>query len=361
MSIDFFEITFTIKSKKLAMEIGRFISESKKDGCDLSIKSNVISGSYYSSEYDEQYDGWEPDKKLPFTDSVVEWILDVITHGNLINKEGRTSIGNNLNDLEKDLGEYVIMHFKNSPQGENYVSYQIYDGQHERILSMGETAWDSMWSSQRRNRAEEIFNNYNLNIEDFARTNTFIGDTFDYLKDTPLFLELLEEFGQITIIEKTSQGEIPEKVIAFKNPELTFFKSREIRPDEAVFKGKTVGMGEIASLYPDDEENLYFGNHGPAFDFASRIIKMKGGKTTKTISANTDYVVVSRQMKNRYGDNNDRAASAYKDYCRLQIVVKDNILEADRKRQKKGDSDIRIIFEDSFYDWIKSKYDKMKG
>lgn len=359
MSIDFFEISFVIKSHKFTDVITQFISKRKREGCEIKIHDDSVYGTYYSSEYDEQYSDWEPNNELPITDSITKWILDIMNHGNLVTKEGKKYINKNLRDLEDSIEEYNIMLFKCSPQGENYVTFQMFDGQQEKMLSMGEYGWDSMWHERNKAIAEEIFSKYNFNMEEYARGQSFIGDTFDYLKDKPILLELAEEFGQKMIIDRTSSANSSEKRISFENPEMAFFEERKVEPDEADYKGKIVGMGVVAALYPDDEENLYFGNHGTAYDFASRMIKMKGGKTTKTISVNTDYVVISRQMKNRYGNDNNRASLAYRDYCKSQLWTKESILEADRKRQKKGLQEIRIIFEDSLYNWIKGKFDKM--
>ncbi len=149
------------------------------------------------------------------------------------------------------------------------------------------------------------------------------------------------------------------KGMSFDNPELEFFKSRIIDPAMIDFSRKTISMPVVASLNYDDEDNKYYGSYRTVFAFAKKLIELSGGKAQISFSGNTDYAVISSRMRIRDNSNPIKTAEDYQEYCLLQKSEKNSIFECDEERRKKNRPEMRIINEDAFHLWLKSKYDEI--
>ena len=145
---------------------------------------------------------------------------------------------------------------------------------------------------------------------------------------------------------------------AYVNPEIEFFEERSTDPYETDFKGKTVGIYTVySSYYSGTEKDSYFKTVGTAYDVAVKTIEYYGGKVTKTISALTDLVVVSKHMKRKPGEKLKIVAQKYAEYCDRAEQEKKLIIESDSKRGKKKKPEIRVLFEEEFLEWLKEQFD----
>ena len=146
----------------------------------------------------------------------------------------------------------------------------------------------------------------------------------------------------------------------FDNPEYDYFKDKAVDPREINFTGKTVCLHVVDLLRRDDEEHQYYENKGTAFDVASVIIEQHyGGKVSKSISRNTDYVVISNRMRVKDKPNLKELAKKYEDYSSYQKTLKDMVIHGDDNKAKKKEL-IKVIFEDDFYAWLHNQYDTLK-
>lgn len=257
MSIDHFEIVFSITSPKIAERVSNCISKRMKEECKLEIANSNITGFYYSSEHDEEYDDWEPSKKLPSGFNVFKWVLDVMNHGSMINSTGEKELRNNIGELEASIEDYDIMHHKCSPEdyGSNWVCYQKYDGKLITSYEMGSYNWECMWDKNNADKAKAIFEKYGLDMQDYHPKKSFIGDTFDYLKERLVFMDLLEEFGD----RKTSEKRLgDEEEIMQDEIEALLSKLKQwvVSPETIDFNGKKIGLNvyEYDAAAGDDED-----------------------------------------------------------------------------------------------------------
>ena len=56
MSIEYFDVKFSIDSRTLVEALEQYVSKRKKSNCELQLEGNTVYGYYYSSEYDSDYD-----------------------------------------------------------------------------------------------------------------------------------------------------------------------------------------------------------------------------------------------------------------------------------------------------------------
>ena len=292
MSIEFFEITFSVKNPALVEVVKQYGSRRKKSNCKLQVENDFVKGNYYSSEYDEEWDGWEPAKKVPGGSSSIEWILDVMSHGALITKAGIKHAESSLQALEDGVEEYEIMFFKNVPEafGENCVICQKCIGNQIVLYEMGANNWEDMWSGKNRDKAKKLFEKYNLEMKDYNINKSFIGDSLDYLRDKPIFTDLLEEFGEkkaISRIVGDEEGQLKKEIqelLANLEPWL-------VSPETIDYDGKTIGIG----VYPCNLPKRYtsWGERMRLRYFVeSSVTQLGGTANTSTVNSKVDVAII---------------------------------------------------------------------
>jgi len=384
MSIDFFEISFSAKNSALAEVVKQYASRRNKSNCALNVEDNVVCGNYYSSEYDEEWDGWEPTKKLPGGSNTVKWLLDVMNHGALITEAGVKHAENNLKTLEDGVEGYEVMFCKCVPEafGENVVFFQRCDGDQIVSYELGALEWEELWSSRNRDKAKEIFERYGLDMKRYNIKDSFVGDTLSYLKDKPVFMELMENFGKRTTTKKAVGNEVEQ----LKNEIQELLDDLDqwvVSPETIDYVGKTVGIG----VYPSNLPKRYtsWGDRMRLRYFVESSVAQLGGTTnTSTVNSKVDVSILVRNPEDyttdyqicRYygiseiekvtfvygGENIREKLLTDKEYCIGKLAVFKEYLESftdkfnnyNRKRlsAKKPKPPINIVFEDQWFEYI---------
>lgn len=249
MNIEHMGITFNIKSSDLADILSKYVVEIKEaeteegesiDDSGVFICDERIIGVYYSFE-DEYGEAWELIKKVPDNGHVVKWILDVMVRGGFISETGKTIIEDNIDSIEAGIEDYALMHYRCSPQGDNYVYYQKYDGQQIVTYHMDIDLWESMWNDQYIEQANTLFERHGYKMQVYRTSSKFIGNTFFYFKDKPILIELLEAFGEKKVEEKVAGDEI--EVWQSKNNELLAeLKQWIVSPEMINYEEAIVGL-----------------------------------------------------------------------------------------------------------------------
>lgn len=382
MSIEFFDIKFSIDSRILVEALEQYVSKRKKSNCELQLEENTVRGYYYSSEYDSDYDSWEPSKKLPGGVNATKWFLDVMHHGLLIKRTGEKQIAKKLNALEESLEAYSVTYCKCSPQGLNYVCYQTCDGETITSYEMSSYGWECLWDSGNRKEAKEIFDKHGLDMDSYKVSESFIGDTFSSLKDEPVFIELLESFG-----EKTTETRIvgdEEAILQVEIEDLLASLNKSVvSPESIEYSGKKVGL----SIYDSSQLKQYtsWGDRLRLRYFVESSLRQLGATYSGSdfgvnmdISIlirnhehySTDYYVCKYYNINEvetvtfvYGGDPIRKRNLTdKEYHIGQLAVFKNYLEkfqeelnlynTKRLSRKKPLEPIRVVFEDEWFNYL---------
>lgn len=384
MSIEFFEIAFSVKSPSLAEEVKQFASKRKKSSCVLQVEGDYVKGKYYSSEYDDQWDSWEPSRKLPGGSSTVKWLLDVMSHGSLVTKAGIKHIESNIKSLEQDVEEYEIMFFKNVPEdfGENCVFFQKCTGDQIVSYEMGATNWEGMWNSRNRDKAKEIFEKHDLEMNHYSVTDSFIGDSLDYLRKKPVFFDLMEEFGEKKAVKRVIGDE--ELQLKSEIQELLDdLKPWLVSPETIEYNGKTIGIGIYSSNKP--KQYTSWGERMRLLYFVESSVAQLGGISySSAVGSKTDVAIIirdpedytaDRQICKYYkipelvkvtyvfgGENIREKLITDKEYNIGKLAVFKEYLEefteafnqynTKRISMKKPKPPIKIVFEDQWFEYI---------
>jgi len=294
VSIEFFEISFSVKNPDLADLVRQYGSKRKKADCNLQVEGDWIKGNYYSSEYDEEWDGWEPAKKIPSGSSTIKWLLDVMSHGALITKTGIKQMANNLQALEEDVEEYEIAFFKSVPEafGENCVFLQKCIGNQIVSYEMGAADWEDMWSCRNRDKAKKIFDKHDLDMQDYTVTKSSIGDSLDYLRKKPVFMDLIEEFGDKKVINRA----IGDEELQLKSEIQELLADLEpwiVSPETIDINGKTVGIGVYSSNRP--KQYTSWGERMRLLYFVeSSIAQLGGASNNSNVGSKVDVAIIVR-------------------------------------------------------------------
>ena len=376
MSEEKMAIEFAINSMELADVIRNYSSEQMNaydanESLDLDFSSfvdadydgtvytnnNIVIGSLIASDYDEMWDGWRPVKPIPEGKDVIKWIAEVICrgdYGNKIAKEGIEYINNNAESLEKSLKKYKIIHVEIMPYAESNVHYEEYDGERHVAYRMYPDNWKKMWDASCREEAGAIFEKHQHNMNFYSLKDGIAGDIFNDLYNKPLFMELLKLYGDVKILD-VSTGSATRVSSGIKNSSYSFFETREANLDTIDFNKKTICAGTLSFFY-DENENAFYGNAGTPFDIAKKVIEHLGGKTTKTVSPKTDYIVVPEYLS-LLGERS-YLYDGYKDELK---GLKKSVTDADKKRVQKNLPKIAVIKEENLYDWLRAKYEELKA
>ena len=170
---------------------------------------------------------------------------------------------------------------------------------------------------------QEAFNNKSVGCKVYVDyTDGFTGEFVNQI-------DIMKQNGTIESINDMD----------FSNPEIAFFEKKKIDPHEIDFYGKTVSMAAVAYL-PSE------------FEIAEALICRLGGRTTKSISGKTDYVVISREMIERENINSEYLAMHYESFCQIAAYDKESIISGDKKRSEKNKPEIRVIFLNDFCEWL---------
>lgn len=382
MSIEYFDIKFSINSMNLVEALEPYVSKRKKSNCELQLEETTVRGYYYSSEYDSDFDPWEPSKKLPGGANPTKWFLEVMHHGLLIKRAGEKHIAKELNALEASLESYDVMYCKCSPQGLNYVCYQKCDGEAITSYEMGSYGWECLWDSRNRREAKEIFDKYGLEMDSYKVTESFIGDIFSSLKDEPAFIELLESFGEKTTAKRIVGDE--EAILKEEIEELLDgLKKSVVSPDSIAYKGKKVGL----SLYDSNILKQYtsWGDRMRLQYFVESSLKQLGATYSgSAFGVNMDISILIRNCEHyskdydicKYYNINELEEVTFvyggdpirkrnltdKEYHIGQLAVFKNYLERfkedlnlynnKRLSKKKPMEQIRVVFEDEWFNYL---------
>ena len=380
MSIEYRTIKFSIKGAMISAEVSKYASKRKKGECTLDIQNDVVKGCFYSSEYDEVFDNWEPSLPVPRYNEL-KWILDVMSHGSLITKAGVKAMTKKIAELDESLEAYEIMHHQCSPQGLNFVHYQKYDGNQVCTYAMNTDKWEHMWDINKRKKAETIFSKHGFSMDDFMIYSSFIGDTFDYLKEKPVFMELMEEFADKTVTKKICGDE--ESILEAQISELlSEIDKWAVSPDSIDYESANIDASlyaiNILSPYEswEDRMRLQF--------FVESCISQLGATKRSSTGTTTDVTVLIRNYKdyaNNYGickyyniqsletvtfvwngPTIKKKNISEKEYRIGQLVVYkeylegflENFNESNTKRttRKKPKSPIKIVYEDQWFDYL---------
>ena len=312
-----------------------------------------VDGDFVSCDFDLGETSLYPE---PNGGDFVDWFVSFLKDLWLADETACNKILENKSDIEESLVSSEIIY-------EHYCTEDIYYNSHweekrtkDEIELKGFDAdkWEKVWE---REDHEEIakLDDGGGDIERLSPSEypfwLFLSEGWaDPEAHNPFVRNMMDKYGTIRI----------SKEMSYKNPEYDYFNNKAIDPNEIDFKGKTIGMATVAYLYPDDEENKYYGSLGTAFDIAKTIIEKAGGKVTKSISGNTDYAVISNEMRVRYKNDPVRTTESYSEYCSMQKYEKDRMADGDEKRKKKGKPEIGVIMEDAFHSWLRSKFDELK-
>lgn len=384
MSIEFFEIAFSVRNPSLVEEVKQFASKRKKSNCSLQVEGEFVTGRYYSSEYDEQRDSWEPSRKVPGGSGTVKWLLDVMRHGSLVTKAGIKHIESNMQSMEQDVEEYEIMFFKSAPEafGENRVFFQKCIGDQIVSYEMGASNWEGMWSSGKRDKAKEIFEKHGLEMHDYSVTDSFIGDSMDYLRKKPIFTELLEEFGEKKAVKRVIGDE--ELQLESEIQELLDgLKPWVVLPETIDYTGKTIGTAVYDWNLP--KQYTSWGERMRLRYFVESSIAQLGGTTNNsTVGTKIDVAIIVREPEDyttdrkicKYykipviekvtfvygGENIVERMLSDKEYNIGKLAVFKEYLEeftesfnqynTKRMSMKKPKPPIKIVFEDQLFEYL---------
>ena len=341
----------------------------RKYNVDLNVRGDIVTFKY------DNFEGGGFFIK-PEGDDFVDWFLNFVEHEGVADEEACEQIEANREAIEDSFEKSVII-VSHIDEAEGFHWEERRSKDEIELKGFDERSWDEVWDVVSRDEIGDLYEGDS--IDRLSPSNyplrELISDNWgfrsEYDIDQIFFKEMMNKYGTTRIMpngERKSQiEEIKNEKLAnmsLVNPELNFFKTKEIDPDDIDFNMKTVGLGQLAYSY-SKEENEYYKNLGigTVFDVAQTTIEYIGGKVTKSISGNTDYVVVSEKMELPDYISNDvkRVEEQYEYYSDNERNKKSKIVDGDAKRSKKGKPEIRVIFEGTFYEWLRSKYNELRS
>lgn len=329
-------VAFNIKNKELADVCARFL-------LPITISDDCVSGRWEAEESN-------PIVNIPENESIAEWfetLIDVRKNDvfQLENRDYSEAI-QYIKDHKQEIDDATMSsridsaHIVTDGFGTK-VSIEVRNGDEISAINVDDSDWD--YDKMGTPLWEVLEGNYYDTISKFAEENGAV-EKKTYLSNDNNSTSINEEIGS-TESDKCM------------NPNYSFFKERSVLPYSIDFSGKTLGLRAVAELYPKDKENTCFGGKGTAYEVAKAILESYGGKATKTVSGNTDYLVVTRAMRIRENDPKWQCR-AFKDYIIDQDHYKEKVIEGDKARDKKGKEPIKVIFLDDFCNWLKIEFDK---
>ena len=333
----------------ISIEDAKLAEICRKHGVELDVDGDLIS---FEEDLGESWLS-----KEPRGGDFVEWFLSFVEELDLANTAAIEDIRSQKEEIENDLVSSEIVYESYCTENANLNCHWEERRQKDEIEVKGFDAytWERVWEREDHQEIAKLYDGPGDNIENLSPDEypywLFLSEGWANPSASSKFVRnMMDKYGTVKVSKNTS----------YNNPEYDFFNGKKVDPNTIDFSGKTVGMAAVAYLYPDAEENKYYGNLGTAFDIATKIINQKGGKTTKSVSSNTDYVVITKQMRIRRGEDPGWVAAAYRNYCDSQKFNKDTMLDGDEKRKKKNKPEIGVIFEDDFHEWLRNEFDEMK-
>ena len=314
----------------------------------------TVSGSTLSYETDL---GGHWISEEPRGGDFIEWLLQFIGELRIVDRAACDEIRDRKEEINESLVSSEIIYEYYNPEDDTFSCHWEERRTQDEIEVKGFDAysWEKVWSEQNHQEIAKLYNGSIDNIENLSPGECplwkLLAEGWNSHSSGPEFVrKMMDKYATFRV----------SKNAGYENPEYDFLRKKTIDPDTIDFNGKTIGMAPVAYLYPDDNENKYYGRLGTAFDIAKTIVEQNGGKVTKSVSGNTDYVVVSNRMRVR--DNRDaiRLSEDYRMYCDGQKRDREKIQESDERRKKKNKPEIRVIFEDEFHAWLRNKFDLMK-
>ena len=314
----------------------------------------TVSGSTLSYETDL---GGHWISEEPRGGDFIEWLLQFIGELRIVDRAACDEIRDRKEEINESLVSSEIIYEYYNPEDDTFSCHWEERRTQDEIEVKGFDAysWEKVWSEQNHQEIAKLYNGSIDNIENLSPGECplwkLLAEGWNSHSSGPEFVrKMMDKYATFRV----------SKNAGYENPEYDFLRKKTIDPDTIDFNGKTIGMAPVAYLYPDDNENKYYGSLGTAFDIAKTIVEQNGGKVTKSVSGNTDYVVVSNRMRVR--DNRDaiRLSEDYRMYCDGQKRDREKIQESDERRKKKSKPEIRVIFEDEFHAWLRNKFDLMK-
>lgn len=338
-------IAISIKNPELA----RLCKEYK---IDLRVKGDTVSYKY------DDFEGW-PYAAIPEAGDFVDWFLHFIKDEDVADYIACEQIELNRKEIEDAFIKSTIV-VSHIDEEEGFYWEERRTKDEIELKGFDDRSWKNVWDSVSHDEIAELYDGYNVEFisPDNYSLREMISDAWGIqsrINDDVFFKRMMDRYGTIHI-SMNEKG--PEK--SFINPELDFYKNREVNPMDIDFAGKTVCLGYWLELEPSDKVIERFSKVGGVFSFAKRIIEELGGKATKSVSGNTDYIAVQEEMHKRFitGDPIENK-NRYGTYCKFATLKKNEIIECDKKRKSKGKPEICAILENELYVWLQSKCDEI--
>ncbi len=310
----------------------------------------------------------------------VDWFLHFVEFMDVADANACEQIEANRKNIEDSLEKSVII-VSHIDEADGAYWAERRNKDTVELKGFDSRSWDEIWNTIDHDEIAELYDGSDI---DYISPSNYplrqlISDYWGFqqsiesesAKDIVFIRKMMERYGTTQILpngdRKNQLEEVKNKIMSamsFDNPEIAFFKSKAIDPNEIDFKAKTVDLAKVAYSYPREENDYYKGlGIGSIFDVAKITIEHLGGKVTKSLSGNTDIYVASERMKLNEFIKNDvkRAKEDYDRYCDDQRAVKSNMIDGDAKRAKKNKPETLVIFEDDFYIWLRSTFDELKS